>query len=263
MKKAILLLAVSIGIYYFVQDNYLKKGNDSLKVKSTVDSTVKQQQPIRVVFFQDVSGSIKQNGVELITSSVFTPYFNATDRSIEINFGCIENLSAKKLITVFLPAATFSKPEIPDLRTASITDKRKFKEIYLNDLQKFQADSARYFSERKNLIAQFCKQVDSAIGVFRAKLSSETDLVTAVSIADKVFNYSVSDAAKNILILNSDGLDSYNRTVKKLNNKACVYLVNANGIIKTSVDGILTNTFQSSEQAIEISLINQTIQNKN
>lgn len=255
MRKLLLFIAVAGVVYYVLQQTYLKTEKDSVPAKADM-SAFRFKTPLRIVYFQDVSGSIKVNGVELVSSAVFNPYFIETSRTIELNFGVIANLSARKLLTVSLPAATFQAPVIPDFRSASITEKRKNKERYLNEQSAYEADSIRYHKERKALIARFSSQVDSIINIYREKLAGETDLATATSIADKVFNFSQSDGARNFLILNSDGLDSYRRVVKKLNNPAEVILVNASGITKTSIDAILTKTLQSSEQAVEYTLIN-------
>lgn len=211
---------------------------------------------VNVVFFQDVSGSIKANGVELISSSVFAPYYNSTDRNIKINFGCISDLSARKLICLTLPAIRFSKPLMPDLSNASITEKRKLKGIYINDLRKYESDSSQFFSDRNSHFNEFCKSVDSLIEIYRHKLSSETDLSTAINITDKVFNFSGEGIAQNFLILNSDGMDSYKRTISKIKNKVTVILVNAGGNTHTNIDSIVTTTLEGPEQAIQFSLSN-------
>src|SRR6266403_1080081 len=62
------------------------------------------QPAINVVYYQDVTLSTKENGVELINASVFSPYYCNIGRNIQLNFGLVSKQSASKLITVELPA---------------------------------------------------------------------------------------------------------------------------------------------------------------
>jgi len=255
MKTILLILAIACVSYAsFQYATRLQQVNAGARLATNNKASIPK--PIlHILFYQDVSQSIRSNGVELISSSVFVPYFSDINRDIELSFGCIADISAHKLISIRLPAAIFSKPEMPDLSNASITERRTLKEQYINDLTHFKTDSGRYFSDRTTRIVEFCKHVDSLIVMYRLHLSPETDLVTAIRVADKAFNFS-PDSMHNILILNSDGQDSYGRSITKLNNKTTVILVNASGITHTSIDSIITLTLQSPEDAIQFSLSN-------
>ena len=256
--KSILIIITATVICFFV---FRQLNPATNKKQPSIRSAIESVNPIsklliNVVYFQDVSRSIKKNGVELISSSVFTPYYNAIDRNIKISFGCISELSARKLISVTLPAITFTKPALADLSNTSITEKKKLKELYTTDIKKYHEDSTQYFSDRHTRFTEFCKSIDSLVGLFKDKLSMKTDISTAINVADKVFNFSGNDSARNILILNSDGLDTSKRSINKMKNKAIVILVNAGGNNHTSVDSIITTTLQDSEQAIQYSLTN-------
>jgi len=248
--KSILIIITATVICFFV---FRQLNPATNKKQPSIRSAIESVNPIsklliNVVYFQDVSRSIKKNGVELISSSVFTPYYNAIDRNIKISFGCISELSARKLISV--------KPALADLSNTSITEKKKLKELYTTDIKKYHEDSTQYFSDRHTRFTEFCKSIDSLVGLFKDKLSMKTDISTAINVADKVFNFSGNDSARNILILNSDGLDTSKRSINKMKNKAIVILVNAGGNNHTSVDSIITTTLQDSEQAIQYSLTN-------
>ena len=257
MKKILVIITATVISFFLFRQLNLGRNKKQESIHPIIESVTPISKPlINVVFFQDVSLSIKKNGVELISSSVFAPYYNSINRNIKISFGCIADLSARKLISNTLPAITFSKPALPDLNNASITDKMKLKELYVKDLKNYEHDSSQYFSDRHNRFTEFCKRVDSLVGLYKDKLSTKTDISTAINIADKVFNFSGNDSVRNILILNSDGMDTYKRPIRKMKNKATVILVNADGINHTSVDSIITTTLQDSEQAIQYSLIN-------
>jgi len=251
MKNLMLGILLCAGFYLLFQGTRSHDSNDNQPV--TI-ARLPIDMPIRVVYEQDVSGSTKKNGVELIRSSIFQPYFENTNRTVDLYFGVISDSSAKKLTHLFLAAKTFAPPLIPSLSSASVTERRLTKEAYEKLLKKYQADSSYYYKMRRLKIADFCHVVDSIVNFTRKKLSPRTDLITAINIADKVFNYSENDAIKNYLILNSDGLDTFHRKSTKLKNDETVILVNASGVRKTSIDGIIKQNFQASEQAIQYSL---------
>ncbi|MBK6484082.1 MAG: hypothetical protein IPG01_13360 [Chitinophagaceae bacterium] len=261
MKLGIQLLSIfsfCIGIYIFLQSelNYDKRlpiDNSTFNSRSTPDDSFLTT-PLCLVYFQDVSKSIKLNGVVLIKSNVFTPYYNDFNRDIELNFGIISDLSANKLLSVILPAKKFHKPVLPDLRKVNIVERKDAKQRFLTDLKTYQSDSAAFFYERNKLFTSFCYQIDSSIAVHRNNLANETDIATTVRIADKVFNHSFFDSAKNFLLLNSDGEDSYGKTTSNIQSHMELILINASGLEHTSLDSLITHTFQSSEQAIHYTL---------
>ena len=283
MKQIIILIIIVIGAKYLL-DNFKEVqykwraehfiGDSDGPTSSTGDYTSstrghtgstsgistemvrleKYSPTLRIVFYLDVSGSNKTAGVDLISSEIFKQYYNELEKEMEVNFGCIQSLSAKKLITLKLHAKHFRKPDIPDKRKVRIEERKSVAERYAELSKQYVEDSIAYYSKRTVDINAFRAQVDSAVAVFKKKLSAETDLSTAVTIADKTFNASQSDGARNCLILYSDGQDSYGKKIKTLNNKAEVILVNASGLVHTSIDSIITTTFQSPEQAIEYSL---------
>lgn len=224
-------------------------------------ASIKNEFPIRkpalcIVFYQDVSGSIKQNGVEIVSSSVFSPIFKDIDRNIELHFGIIYDLTAGKLISLSLPARNFTRPILQDLRTLSITEKRRAKQCYINSEKQYISDSVHFYSDRNQRIADFRNKVDLRLSPYRSKLSAQTDLTTAVDIADRVFSHSVFGSANNYLLLNSDGMDSYKNKVSPITNKARVILINAGKNQSTSIDPIITLRLESPEQAIHYSLTN-------
>ena len=256
MKYAILLFVFVTGGYCTLKYNGSKAIHTQL-LETFIVYTRNETTPLRVVYFQDCSPSIRTNGVEIISSGVFAPFFENTHQSIELNVGFITNLTAKKLITLHLPAARFTKPMLVDFKDVIITDRKKVANDYQIKVRQYEADSVTFYSKRTKCINDFRAQVDTVLNKYQKKQSSSTDLTPVVEIADKTFNYSVIDGARNVLILNTDGIDSYHRKAKAMKNKATVILVNANSISHTALDAILTNNLQSSEQAIQFSL-NQT-----
>lgn len=209
---------------------------------------------LTIVYFQDVSGSIKENGVEIISTSVFKPYFDEVDRDIQLEFGIIDNLSAEKLISVILPKRHFSKPILANLKNLNVVEMRKEKERYIKARKLYIEDSTHYYQVRNQKIKDFCKIVNESLAIYFNNLSGQTDLVTAIDVADKVFEYPDFQSSIDFLLLNSDGLDSHKRKVIKMKHKAEVILINAGKNQKTSVDAIITKKMQSSEQAIKFTL---------
>lgn len=211
-------------------------------------------------FFQDVSGSIIKNGIEIEKSDVFEPYYQAVNINIELYYGVIENLTAKKLIHLELPKRYFLKPNLSDLTKLDIVERRKEKAWFLEAEKKYIADSIQFYTDRNQRIQGFKTKVDAKVALYEDNLTNSTDMITAVDIADKVFSYPVFSNSKNYLLLNSDGLDSYKRKAKKLKNSAEVILINSGNNIPTSVDAVITRKLQATEQAIMFTLSNNSKQ---
>ena len=256
MKKIAILILISTGVYCTLM--HYPAGSQLQSATRTATSGIDEATlpALRIVFFQDCSPSILQNGVEIITSSVFTPYYENIHRSIELNVGFIGDVTAGKLITLLLQPPEFQKPLPVDMRNVPITQQRKVQMEYLASICKYEADSATFYASRAKQISQFRQQIDTVLNGYRRRQSKSTDLAPVGMIADKVFNYSAVDGAENVLILNSDGIDSHRRVARPMKNKAITILVNANGMAHTSLDSIVTNTLQSPEQAIQLSLLN-------
>ena len=251
MKTLLAIFAILAGCYLMLDGTNDKGGIIGKPALEHSGTALKP--PINVVFFQDVSGSIAQNGIELVSSSVFEPYFDDTARKIELCFGVIAGDKGRKLISLSLLPQALSKPLIPDTKELSITERRKLTAEYSEESKAFLRERDGYFAKRKLSIYEFCRSVDSLIAIYKIRLSPETDLETAVLIADKAFN-AAETGTRNCLILNSDGMDSKKRTITRMNNKALVMLTNADGIAHTSIDSILSTTLESPEKAILSSL---------
>lgn len=256
MKNLIFITLALSGISYTAYTILQDKNPPGSFIQEETYHLVRKS-PICLVFYQDVSGSITENGVELVSSSIFTPYYNDIDRDIEFYFGVIDDLTAQKLIALKLPARNFIRPILHDLRNLSITENRKERERFLKTNKQYQADSIQFYQDRNKRIAEFCIKVDALLSKYNNNFSGETDMITAIDIADKVFSYSTLGANGHYLLLNSDGLDSSNRKVSKLQNKADVILINAGRKMHTSVDAVVTMKLQSPEQAIQFTLNHQ------
>lgn len=253
MKSAIWIMAILVIGFLLYKYAFAKQNKATSSFEIQFDTSALEPS-INVVEFQDASGSITQNGVELISSTVFTPYFKDNRRDIQLSFGIINGLTARKLLTIELPANRLRRPIMPDFEVVPFGSRNDFKKRFKAAQEKYEADSTVYMKDRMLRFADFSKKVDSMITPYRVKLSRSTDLVPAIKIADKVFNYCFAGPAANFLLLNSDGQDSQHRVAKKLKNKAEVVLINANGNAATSIDNIITESFQSCEQAIEYCL---------
>ena len=260
MKNAILILAI-VAIGYFAY-SYLHARHVSAAPTTDIEfETPPIKHPINVVYFQDGSGSISQNGVELINSSVFLPYCNDIHRDIQLSFGVISEQTSKKLIPVELLAERLKKPIMPIWDNVPFIAQNELKKKFTESMQIYQRDSAEYFSDRIKRFSAFCSQVDSVLAPYKVKLSQSTDLVTVIGIADKAFNYCFAGKSTNYLLINSDGFDSQNRLPEKLTNKSEVILINANGNTTTSLDAVITRSLQSTEQAIEFTLNTHNLNN--
>ncbi|HRG68534.1 MAG TPA: hypothetical protein PLS73_06785 [Saprospiraceae bacterium] len=254
--KNLILTSLFLGIVsYAVQSWNEQRIQANVKVETFVDASTISYSAISVTFYQDASGSIKDNGIEIISTGIFMPYFDDVTRDIQLSFGIIDNLSAEKLIAVSMAKLNFFKPTLQDLRNLNVVERRKEKERFESALKKYKVDSIQYYQDRRTKIKDFCKRAETVLDVYRTNLSGQTDLKTAIDIADKVFEFPDFSSSKNFLLLYSDGQDTYHRKIKKLRNKAEVILINAGRDIPTSVDAIISKKLQSPEQAIKYTLI--------
>lgn len=210
------------------------------------------KQPLSIVYFQDFSGSITRHGVEIDSSGIFTSYYECVDRDIDIYYGTISSNSAHKLIHLELPHFSVQKPLEPNLEDA--VNVRDLKERYDAALKQFLSDSTIYYSDRKRRIEEFTSEVESVIALSKDSLASRSDVVTAIRVADKVFNGYDDTACKMFLILNSDGMDSYNKAAPALKHVATVILVNASGFLETCLTNTPRIEMASTEDAIEFTL---------
>jgi hypothetical protein len=254
MKQVLIVLSVFVVV---VACRLIFKSKNMVDLDTKPRTEELQQvhkSPIRVIFYQDVSPSIKENGVELISPSVFAPYFNESGRSIELYFGVIESLTSKKLLYLSLPEAKFTKPRMPDVARLPFEMQNQAKKRHSVALANYSQDSIHFFSDRDARIKKFCYQVDSVLSPFRTNYSDKTDLTPALKIADKVFNYSPDSEIENFLLLNTDGYDSRKRNACAMKNSVDVILINANSNDNTNLDSVVTIQLQSSEQAIDFTL---------
>ncbi len=118
------------------------------------------------LFFRTASGSIRKNGVEIVSSAAFAPYYNDTHRSIELNVGFIASVTAKTLITLHLPAATFRKPMPIDLTNIPFTDRKGISNAYQIEVRNYEADSMAFYAERAKRIKEFRGQIDSELNKY-------------------------------------------------------------------------------------------------
>lgn len=208
--------------------------------------------PLSIVYFQDISGSITEYGVEIDSAGIFKSYYECVDRDINLYYGAISSNSAHKLIHLKLPGFSAQKPLEPNLANAA--NVRDLKERYDTALKQFLSDSIIYYSDRKRRIEEFIREVESVIALSKDSLASQSDVVTAISVTDKVFNGYDDKGCKMFLILNSDGVDSYNRTAPVLKHAATVILVNASGSLETCLTNMPHIEMASTEDAIEFTL---------
>lgn len=246
----VIMVAFGVGAYTY----YGSKPEKSIPLQNIREI----QRPIRVVYYQDITRSIERFGIEIASSATFKPFFECTDRDIELHYGVISRSSARKLISLNLPAFRSVRPEVPDVTSFSITEKARKGREYEHAFSKYLDDSTAYYRFRAVRITNFSRKIDSlttALNIPREQRS--TDVITAIDVADKAFN--VRDSAESYLLLNSDGLDNQSNSIAKLNNKATVILINAGRYLKTPVDGIEPIGFQSSEQALQFILNSKTV----
>ncbi len=251
MKNAIILILAAILILIYLRSSKSDETTD-LKYVQYISSPVRAD--INISFFQDCTGSIKKNGVEIITSQNFTPYFEDVCRNIQLSFGVITANTAQKLITLELPKIQFAKPIQPDISSLPITSQKQAKREFTVALYTYREDSTRYYADRQKRCAAFSQQVDTLLHKYRQKLSDTTDLVPAFKIADKGFNFFFAGHAKNYLLINGDGLDSYNRVPEKMKNPTAFILVNSDGLPTTPIDSLATRILLSTQQAIQYTL---------
>lgn len=242
----VLLLAIS-GLIAF---NYRHQTHSKEGVVAFSKTPIKQGTVI--VYFQDISGSIIRHGVEIDSSGIFKSYYECVDRDIDIYYGTISSNSAHKLIHLELPHFSVQKPLEPNLEDA--VNVRDLKERYDAALKQFLSDSTIYYSDRKRRVEEFTREVESVIALSKDSLASRSDVVTAIRVADKVFNGYDDTACKMFLILNSDGVDSYNKAAPLLRHAVTVILVNASGSLKTCLANTPHIEMASTEDAIEFTL---------
>lgn len=244
---------------FIATDNYSGHNNENgLQPVATAESS----QPLVIVYGQDVSRSIFQNGVSIEPPSIFQPYFDNTGQQIDIYYGLISGNSAQKLLHVRLLPWLISRPQVPDLKGLNIVQAHKVKVAYETRLTAYHIDSSRFFTHRALLVAQFKTAVDSLLETKSTLDTMHTDIATMTRIADKVFNSSPTNA-RCTAILNTDGVDSYCPQIAKLHNNAYVIVVNAHGITQTSIDSVANIVLESSELAIAYSLCQFTPKTNN
>lgn len=221
----------------------------SQKQEQPQSSPAAPKPPLQIVFYTDMSSSILTNGVEIVSSDIFSPLYECLDRQIQLSFGCIDGHSSGNLITLYLMPFTTAPPLFPELSGKVITERRLLKEEYLKERAKYSSDSTAFFSERYAAIAAFRTRVDSTINTYRTNLASSTDLVRAVQIAGDAFNYLPSPNTRQLLILNTDGLSNTLHQVAFKKNVE-VILINANGHHQTILDSITTIKLTDPKQAL-------------
>lgn len=253
-QKIIIPAILLSSVFFGACGRKIPKAWDTPHGDTATNSPRTNYRPIRLVYLQDLSGSINTNGIEIVTSEIFRPLFEDKSRPIEIYFGVINGMSLQKFPSVMLPLPTCRKPAMPDINKVSSDEQIAVKNAYVSACKQYVTDSIKYEEDRTQRIRSFCIQIDSLLRAGKVNLSSTTDVFTAIKIADRVFNYSVIDSAINILIANTDGLDTYDKTVSKLGNQVDVIVVGANACTKTSIDSITTIRFAFPEQAIQFTL---------
>ena len=109
MKKILIAIVIAGAIYYITSTFLLRKhhtGSTGGYTGSTSGIPAKASrvlEPImRVIFYQDVSKSNLSNGVDIVSSEIFMPYYDELEKEIELSFGCIDISSAKKALPKFL-----------------------------------------------------------------------------------------------------------------------------------------------------------------
>lgn len=250
MKKIVILIAILAATSYLI---YSQLTTSKQNTNPTVQVHQINKTTITSVILQDVSKSIKKNGVELVTSEAFEPYFQDTSRNIDLYFGVIAGASAHKLLHVYLPASTLVQPSQPDLSISNIAVREKLKEDQFAKEKKFQKDSTQFFTERNKRIACFVHEVDSVMQPYKKQLTTQTDLATAIKVAETVLQYT-QPGSKNYVLINSDGIDTYKKSIQKFNAPAQIILINASAIQHSSIDSIVTMHLESLEQAIQYSI---------
>ncbi len=257
MRTTMRTLAVIAVCYCLFSTSACKKTSTAHRQKPVVQYKMQQLTcPLNVVTVQDCSGSITDNGIDLISPTVFAPYYEDTHRDIQLSFGIISSNSAHSLITVELPALWSLEPIAPDLSELPLNKQNEAKYAYWEAITKYKADTQTFYTDRRKRYLGFYQCVNSALAPYRSQLSQETDLTTAVNIADRQLFYWHIPNAANYLLLLSDGFDSNHRTVQPMKSKAEVILVNANGNKSTNLDRIVTRSMVSVQQAISFTLNN-------
>jgi hypothetical protein len=266
MKNSILIIALAVASYALLHSKN-KSGIDRNLITALPATDYISTQPLCVAFLQDVSGSITTHGVEIISSSVFNPYYDLVHQNVELHFGLISDSSSHSLLCLLLPAVRINKPVPKDVTSLPITEKSGAKKKYVHELKKYIADSVQFYKDRKRKFDSFCHSVDLMLSKYKtvsslpAKkaetvLPRKTDLTTVVTIADKVFNQPFFDGMRNFLLLNTDGLDSRKRQANRLANPADVVVINAYNDDSSCLNSITTLKVQSAEQAISFTIHN-------
>ncbi len=250
LKNILIVLAVS-GIFFYAVGEIGERFGRVLIAKATKMPIT----PLRIVVWKDISPSIKNKGISQIDNNTFQAIYQVTDRDIELNYGVIARTSARPLITLKLPAWKGTMPEKPDFSEFNLEEMKRVNNEYEQAVEKYKKDSIEYVAKRAASISVFeeqRKQLDSLDKIDTMK--NGTDLETAMAVTDKAFNYSHVDGYSNYVILSSDGINSRPGTKIRLRNHATVILVNATKFEHTSIDSIITTSFQSIDQAISFIL---------
>lgn len=251
MKTILLLFVICLAAGWI----YLTQASNKLGSNQEPHNTsIPVKQALNIDVVQDASASIGTNGVELPTSDVFQPYFEATDRDIQLRFNCIGSNSAQQPLSLILPAFASASPIAPNLSNKNVLEKRKLKQQYVAEREQFALDSTAFFLDRRVRCARFCQSVDSVLSLYRTNLARSSDVATAIRIADDALFYDQFKNARHLILLNSDGEDSQGRTIDHLEHTRELYLINASGKRQSSLEPVVSKRFVSLSDAITYSL---------
>ena len=247
--KNFLLVTIILVIVLFIKAINPDPNLTSSDPPSVLYYPSENAQPLDVAIVQDVSGSGAWNGIEKFNTSMLQPIYSDNKRPVRMSFIIASSMSAHSPISVELPAMTL-KPRPFDLDKIPVEYRNRAKRMYVDALNKYAEDSVAIMQNRKRKFDAFCNVVSHALAPYERHLSRTTDLITAISIADKQLGYWHVPGAARYIILSSDGLDTHHRTLSHLTSNAQVLFVNAQRHLHTSIDSIIAANYATIPQAI-------------
>ena len=220
--RYIIILAIIGATAYFI---FFRKKEQTVASPEAIVKTVNTN-PLRGIFWQDMSGSIEQNGVDVINAETdFKPLFQASyQRPVEIDFGLIVEQSNKTLISLELLPPKFKQPLQPVRSGVSkIIFDNQVKE-YGKRLAKYHTDSVIYFTKRNADSSSFINAVAKAIK--NHKNARSTDFNICLDNTDRILNDRAGFFKENYAVFISDGINTNSNKLFEMKNKPVMIMVN-------------------------------------
>jgi hypothetical protein len=252
MKKAIIMAGAILATFYLFSHGPFQLPKPLPVVVPEVRyQELVVEKAINVVVASEVFEK-DNKGVETITTSTFEPYFKAVNRSIKLQFYIMNTVSPPACISIEMHALMVKMPLI-DMTGVENENVNDVKRVYGMALKKYQADSMKFYSERRKAFNDFCVRVQNSLLLENKHLALHSNLAGAMNLANKTLSFWHEPAA-NFVLFNSTGIDVRRMRPLPLACQGTVILVNTRRGTENDLQNIVSVNLASMAQAIEYTL---------